>query len=108
MAKYYGKVGYVMGYDESALGVHVPNVIEREYFGDLIRDTRRWEQGENRNDDLSLSNDISIVMDSFAMTNFHSIVYVEYMGAKWKVNNVEINYPRLILHTGGVYNGEQA
>ena len=108
MAKYFGKVGYLVGYDENLPGVHDANVIEREYYGDITRNTRRWETTENRNDDLTLSNDISIVMDAFAMTNFHSIVYVEYMGAKWKVNNVELNYPRLILHTGGVYNGEQA
>lgn len=108
MAKYFGKVGYILGYDEDVPGVHKANVVERDYFGDLTRNTRRWDMGENRNDDLSLSNDISIVMDPFAMANFHSIAYVEYMGTKWKVNNVEVNYPRLILHVGGVYNGEQA
>jgi hypothetical protein len=29
---------------------------------------------------------------------------VEYMGTKWKVSNVEVKYPRLILSLGGVYN----
>ena len=37
-----------------------------------------------------------------------SMVYVELMGEKWKVTDVEIQYPRLILSIGGVYNGEQA
>jgi hypothetical protein len=30
------------------------------------------------------------------------------MGANWKISNVEVHYPRLILTIGGVYNGETA
>ena len=30
--------------------------------------------------------------------------YVEFMGAKWKISSVEVQYPRLILTVGGVYN----
>jgi hypothetical protein len=35
------------------------------------------------------------------------MLYVEFMGAKWKISNVEVQYPRLILTIGEVYNGEQ-
>lgn len=30
--------------------------------------------------------------------------YIEFMGAKWKITNIEVQYPRLILTVGGVYN----
>lgn len=107
MAKYYGNIGYVEGYEETTPGVMVEKIVERTYFGDVTRHTRRWEGTEYLNDDLTLSNDISILMDPYACHNYHNIRYVEYMGVKWKVTNVEYLYPRLILHTGGVYNGEQ-
>ena len=56
------------------------------------------------NDDVNISNEISIVADPFAYQNFHAMRYVEFMGAKWKISSVEVQYPRLILTVGGVYN----
>lgn len=52
----------------------------------------------------NVSNEFSIVADPFAYANFHSMRFIEYMGAKWKISNVEVQYPRLILTVGGVYN----
>jgi hypothetical protein len=28
------------------------------------------------------------------------------MGANWKITNVEVEFPRIILTLGGVYNGD--
>ena len=80
-------------------------IIEREYRGDLIRNTRRMQTAESLNDDINISNEISIVADPYANQNFHSMRYVEFMGAKWKISNVDVQYPRLILSIGGIYNG---
>ena len=82
-------------------------ITEREYFGDVVRNTRRLQSSENLNDNIIVSNEISIVADPFANENFHSMLYVEFMGAKWKISNVEVQFPRLILTIGEVYNGEQ-
>ena len=105
MAKFYGKVGYSTTV-ESTPGVWVQTVIERNCFGDIIRTSRRLQSSENLNDNITISNDISIIADPFAQQHFHEIKYVEYMGAKWKVSSVEVKYPRLILSVGGLYNGE--
>lgn len=78
------------------------------YYGDLTHNTRRLQSAEQLNDNINVANEISIVADPFANENFHSMRYVEFMGAKWKVTSVEVQYPRLILTMGGVYNGEQA
>lgn len=107
MAKWYGKVGYLVT-AEVEPGVYLPQVVERKYFGDVLRITSRWSTSAKVNDDLDVSNSISIVADPFAYQNFSSIKYVEFMGANWKVMNVEVQYPRLILTVGGVYNGECA
>lgn len=103
MAKYYGKIGYATS-EEVKPGVWKKRITEREYFGDVIRNTRRLQSSGNLNDNIIVSNEISIVADPFANENFHSMLYVEFMGAKWKISNVEVQYPRLILTVGEVYN----
>ncbi len=103
MSKYYGKIGYAE-FVETAPDVYQQVITEREYFGDVIKDTRKWVGTQHLNDDLNISNRISIVSDPYAYSNFHSMVWCEFMGAKWKVTNVEVAYPRLILDLGGVYN----
>ena len=103
MAKYYGKIGYATS-EEVKPGVWKKRITEREYFGDVIRNTRRLQSSGNLNDNIIVSNEISIVADPFANENFHSMLYVEFMGAKWKISNVEVRYPRLILTIGEVYN----
>ena len=104
MNKFYGKIGYAIS-KETTPGVWVEQIVERSYYGDVIRNIRRLQSSENLNDDINVSNEISIVADAFANQNFHSMRYVEYMGTKWKVSSIEVKYPRLILSIGGVYNG---
>ena len=106
MAKFYGVIGYVV-LTETKPGVWKEQVTERSYYGDLTRNTRQLQSADKLNDDINVANEISIVADPFANENFHSMRYVEFMGAKWKVTSVEVQYPRLILTMGGVYNGEQ-
>lgn len=107
MARFYGKIGYSVNV-EAAPGVWIPQITEREYYGDVMRNTRRIDSGQQINDNLNVSNIISIVADDFATENLPFMVYVEYMGNKWKITNVEILYPRLNLTIGGLYNGKTA
>lgn len=104
MPKFYGPIGYVET-KETAPGVWTEVITERYYYGDVIRNTRRLQTSDKVNDDINVSNEISIVADPFANGNFHAMRYVGFMGAKWKITNVEVQYPRLILTLGGVYNG---
>lgn len=104
MAKYYGKIGYAKTV-ETAPGVWTEEITERTYFGDLIRNTRRLQSSDKVNDDINIANELSIVADPYAMNNFHTMRYAEFMGARWKVSTVEVQYPRLILTLGGLYNG---
>lgn len=107
MAKFYGPVGYAETV-ETRPGVWEEKITERMYYGDLVRNSRRLQSSEYLNDDLTISNEISILADPYANQNFHAIKYVEFMGARWKVTNVEVQRPRLKLTIGGVYNGKQA
>lgn len=107
MAKWFGKIGFAET-KETVPGVWKESITDRQYYGDLIRNTRRLQSSEHLNDDINVSNEISIVSDPYANENFHSMRYVEFMGARWKISNVEVQYPRLILTLGGVYNGPTA
>lgn len=104
MAKFYGNIGFAE-IVETEPGVWVEEMTVRPYYGDLVRNTRRLENSGGVNDNVNISNDISIIADPYANHNFHSIRYIEFMGVKWKVSNIEVQYPRLILTIGGVYNG---
>lgn len=104
MAKFYGNIGFAETV-ETEPGVWVEETTVRPYYGDLVRNTRRLENSGGVNDNVNISNGISIIADPYANHNFHSIRYIEFMGAKWKVSNIEVQYPRLILTIGGVYNG---
>lgn len=104
MAKWYGKIGYAET-AETTPGVWTDQTVEREYFGDLIRNTRRLQTADKVNDDITISNELSIVADPYAINNFHSMRYAEFLGTKWKITNIEVQYPRLLLTLGGIDNG---
>lgn len=104
MAKFYGKLGFEQT-NETSPGIYEEEIIEHNYYGELIRNTRRLEQGASINDDVTITNQISILADPFIRKNFHSLRYVTYAGSKWKVTSIEVQYPRLILSIGGEYNG---
>ena len=104
MPKFCGNIGYAIS-KETTPGVWIEDIVERQYFGDVYRNTRKLQSGNQVNDSIDISNEISILSDPFANENFHSMRYVTYMGAKWKVSSVEVRYPRLILTVGGFYNG---
>jgi hypothetical protein len=105
MAKWYGVVGYEES-KQTSPGVWQPQITERKYSGDIGRNQSRWStSSESTNDNLNINNQISILADPFAYQNFHTMKYVEFMGAKWKITNVEVQRPRLILTVGGVWNG---
>ena len=103
MATFCGIIGYVLTV-ETEPGIYEEQIIENQYFGDVIRNSRRLQERSKVNDDINISNQISIIADPFANNNFHAMRYVEFMGAKWKITDVEVQYPRLLLTIGGLYN----
>lgn len=109
MAKFFGLIGYAET-SETSPGIWTEEITERTYFGDVLENNvRRNVTSDSTNDDLKISTRISIVSDPYAIQHFHSIKYVEFMGVKWNVTEVNPNQrPRLILTLGGVYNGKQA
>lgn len=102
MAKFYGAIGYAQTV-ETEPGIWEEVITERNYYGELNRNSRNLQTSGNVNDNVNISNEISILADPYANEHIYSMRYVEFMGAKWKVNSVEVKYPRLILSVGGLY-----
>lgn len=104
--RFFGKVGF--GHPVRTAGVTKDVITEQPYYGDIIRDSRQLREGDKVNDDISVGNSISIVADAYASENIFAMRYVEWMGTLWKVSDVEVQSPRLLLRLGGVYNGPRA
>lgn len=107
MAKWYGKVGYAIP-TEVKSGVWKDIITEHEYYGDILSARRQVKTAEQLNDHLVIQNRVSIVADPFAMQSMRYIRYVEFMGSNWEVSDIEVQFPRLILSIGGIYNGKVA
>lgn len=107
MAKYYGAIGYAET-TETEPGVWEELITTREYSGDLLSNFRNLQNSGDINDNVNIANKISILADPYANEHFHDMRFAEFRGTRWKITNVEVQYPRLILTLGGVYNGEQA
>lgn len=106
MSRFYGAVGYITEV-ETAIDVIENKPIERMYKGELLRNTRSLSNGTDINDDVTITNQISILADPYANNHIHDMRYVKWRGTPWKVTNVDASQPpRLILSLGGVYNGE--
>jgi len=105
MAKFCGKIGYVKPVEVEP-GLWEAQVTERLYYGDITRATTQHQPSGGVNDNINISNNISVVADPYANENVQYLSYVEIMGTKWKITNAEIQYPRLLLTVGGVYNGQ--
>lgn len=102
--KFHGMIGYGETV-KTAPGVYEDQITEKPYYGDVVRNSRQLREGEKVNDDLSVGNSISIVADAYANEHFFAIRYIRWAGTLWKVSDVEVQSPRLLLRLGGVYNG---
>ncbi len=106
MALFYGPIGFVETVENpigSGIWVEVPT--EHNYRGEVSRISKSWESSDKINPNLNISNTISIVADPFIKNHLNSVRYIKWLGGYWEINSVDVEFPRLILSIGGVYNG---
>ena len=105
--KFSGEIGFVdsvMGTGERA-GIWEDVPVERHYYGDILQNYRRWDKGEDILDDLTFSNKFSVLADNYIMKNQFKMKYIIWNGARLKITNVELQWPRILISVGGLYNG---
>ena len=102
--KFHGAVGFVE-VSEKRPGVKTLIPVEHSYSGDVLKRSIRFQNGESVNDTITPSQQISILSDPYARSHVGSMKYVKWMGTAWKITEVSVQYPRIILTLGGAYNG---
>lgn len=107
MNKWYGKVGFATQ-KETAPDVYKDVIEDRHYYGDILKISRRYNSQEKINPDVITTDQISIIADAFATEHFYNIRYVEYMGVLWTPTSIDVQYPRLIITLGGLYNASKS
>lgn len=106
MGKMYTKIGYAEQV-EVERGIVKEEIVERPYVVEVIRLSRRMESSGYINDNVNVNNEFSVLADPYALNHFHNMRYIKLWGQPWIVNNVTVEYPRLKLTVGGVYNGDE-
>lgn len=103
MARWSGKLGFRTEVEISP-GVWKQVIVERKYYGDIVRDYRALENESEINPTLNILNKISLISDPYATENVDKVIYITYLGKKWKASTIEVDYPRFIIGLGGRYN----
>ena len=105
--KFYGKIGFEITEDKGD-DIWQEVVVEKTYYGDILRLQKNKDSGEHINDGLRLNSQFSILMDPWFQNHLSAVRYIEYMGAKWTIDSVDpTNYPRVLLTPGGLYHGNE-
>lgn len=107
MSRWYGKIGFSVQ-EETSPGIWNEVIEEKNYYGDLTNRSRRWQQGQDLIDDVTITNELTITTDPYIIENLTNIKYVVIMGIKWKISNITLSAPRLTLSLGGIYNAYQS
>lgn len=105
MAKFSGVIGFVETVETSP-GVWTDQTTEKRYKGDLLKRYISWQTSDEINPDFNINNQVSIVADSYILDHLAYMKYVVINNVKWKITNIEINRPRLIISLGGLYRNE--
>lgn len=106
MGRFYGVIGFAEQ-EETEPGIWTEKIVERSYYGDVIRTKFSWSSGTSINDNINIANEFTIIADSFAYSNIGEMRYLKWRDQCWKINSVDEEYPRLRLSIGGKYIGEQ-
>lgn len=103
--KFYDAVGYAESVENESTGITEDVITERKLYGEVLRNTRALREGDKVNNDRTIGNRFSVVVDAFASENFESIRYIKWRGRRYLLTSIDFEPPRLILTPGGVYNG---
>ena len=105
--KWCGKLGFVST-QETSPGVYKQRVVEKTYKGFVTKNNRTIKYEQVVNESPSMNININIYINPYLQDNIYSIKYLTYMHKKWKITDIEIQYPRVNLRIGGLYFNEDA
>lgn len=108
MSRWYGSIGFstqVEADPENHPSVYEQKVIEKKYYGEMNKKVRQWISDNQINNDIRISNTLTIYSDPYMTLHYGDILYITWLGKKWKVESADYaNYPKITLQIGGIYN----
>lgn len=104
--KFYGPIGF-SAQIEMEPGIWQDKIVARMYFGDIKKNYRSYTSTSEMNDKIRIGSTlISVVSDGYLDKHIGEMRYVEYLGVRWKIQSIEVSYPRVEITLGEVWNGQ--
>ena len=94
-----GKIGYART-EETSPGVYEEIIIEKQYYGDVVRNTAQIIDSNTINSSIKLNNSISVLCNNYMSDNLGCVRYLTFKKSKWKVSSMEIKDKRIIVTLG--------
>ena len=106
--KYFGNAGFRLKDVEVEPDAYEPQLVSKIIKGDVVQN-RYGRQNSDKStiDNITITNQLSIVANQFLMKHISNLVYVKFQGVKWKVVSYNIKAPRIFVDLGGVYNEQE-
>lgn len=101
--RYSGVVGFIEKEIETEPGVFTTGYREHHVTGTLLSSSQNNRNNSSINNELSISNRLSIVADRYTYQNMRNIRYVSFMGETYYVTSITELRPRLTLEMGDVF-----
>lgn len=103
-----GKVKLGVGFgsnQELEPGIYDDVLEEKTYYGEILENRRSFDQGTTLSGDVKITNQFSIMGNTYLFDNLEKIRYVRYRNQLWTVT-VDEGYPRVTFNLGGLYHGQ--
>ena len=99
--RFSGEIGFAQSVEGTGnhIGIWEDVIKERHYYGDVLQNYHRWEQGIDINENLNLSNKISIFADRFCLDNYFKMRYVVLNGWRCLEWTEGLNYMKRFVNT---------
>ena len=105
--KWHGMIGFEtqveVSDDPRKATVWKPQIVPKHYYGEVQRIIKREGSGDKVNNDISFNNQFFIISDLYAQHNAYNMKWIEWMGRKWHITEITIEYPRITINIGGEY-----
>ena len=101
-----GKIGYART-EETSAGVYQEIIVDKQYYGDVVRNATQILDSNTINSSIKLNNSISVLCNNYMSDNLGCVRYMTFKKSKWKVSSMEIKDNRIIFTLGDLYNEQE-
>lgn len=103
--KYSGMAGFSSSSEQVRPGVFKNKIVTYRVVGDVLNYGYNYQQSNNKViNDIRTTNRLSLLLTPHLRKHIGELVWLEFMGDKWRVDSFNIQSPRAIITLGGLYN----